>query len=254
MIMGNELKIFEQREVLGKDFKIYGDCNNPLFLAKDVANWIEHSNSTEMLRSVDDDEKLNSTILSAGQNREVTLLTENGLYEVLMLSRKPIAKEFKTEVKKILKTIRRTGGYVANEDLFINTYLPHADENTKTLFKLNLQTITQLNNIIDKQKPLVDFAETVSSTKDIIDIGKMAKLLNDENIPIGRNKLFEWLRTNKILMKNNTPYQKYIDGGYFKIKESTKETAYGTKLFITTYVTGKGQIYIIEKLRKLYMN
>lgn len=130
--------------------------------------------------------------------------------------------------------------------------MPYADENTKTLFKLNLQTISQLNNIIAKQKPLVDFAETVSSTKDIIDMNKMAKLLNDEHIPIGRNKLFEWLRTNKILMSNNTPYQKYIDNGYFKIKESTKETAYGTKIFITTYVTGKGQIYIIEKLRKLY--
>ena len=55
-------------------------------------------------------------------------------------------------------------------------------------------------------------------------------------------------------MTNNTPYQKYIDGGYFKIKESIKETAYGTKIFVTTYVTGKGQIYIIEKLRKLYKN
>ena len=105
--MANEIKIFEEREVLGKEFKIYGSVESPLFLAKDVASWIEHSNSTEMLKRVADNEKLNSTILSAGQNREVTFLTEDGLYEVLMQSRKPIAKEFKTQVKKILKEIRQ---------------------------------------------------------------------------------------------------------------------------------------------------
>lgn len=108
--VGN-LNLIEQRELLGKEFKIYGDYENPLFLAKDVAEWIEHSNPTEMIKSVDDDEKLNSTILSSGQNRTVTFLTEDGLYEVLMQSRKPIAKEFKKEVKKILKTIRKTGSY-----------------------------------------------------------------------------------------------------------------------------------------------
>jgi len=112
----NELQIIDQREVLGKDFKIYGDFDNPLFLAKDVAEWIEHSNSTEMLRGIDDVEKLNSTILSAGQNREVTFLTEDGLYEVLMQSRKPIARQFKQKIKEILRSIRKTGGYIpANE-------------------------------------------------------------------------------------------------------------------------------------------
>ncbi len=108
-----DLQIFDRREVAGKDFKIYGDIDNPLFLAKDVAEWIEHSNPTEMVRTVDESEKLNSTILSAGQNREVTFLTEDGLYEVLMQSRKPIAKQFKAQVKLILKEIRKTGSYSA---------------------------------------------------------------------------------------------------------------------------------------------
>ena len=105
--------------MLGKEFRVYGNFENPLFLAKDVAEWIEHSNSTEMLRGVDENEKLNSTILSAGQRREVTMLTEDGLYEVLMQSRKPIAKEFKREVKRILKTIRKHGLY-AKEELLDN--------------------------------------------------------------------------------------------------------------------------------------
>lgn len=110
------MAIVDQREVLGKDFKIYGTKENPLFLAKDVAEWIEHSHTSNMLKNLDEDEKLNVTILHGGQNREVTMITEDGLYEVLMQSRKPIAKEFKKEVKKILKQIRTTGGYIPARD------------------------------------------------------------------------------------------------------------------------------------------
>ncbi|WP_161944240.1 Bro-N domain-containing protein, partial [Streptococcus suis] len=105
-----ELQIINQQEVLGKNFTIYGTADEPLFLAKDVAEWIEHSNPTEMLKGIDEDEKLTSTILRAGQKREMWFVTEDGLYEVLMQSRKPIAKQFKKKVKAILKSIRRTGG------------------------------------------------------------------------------------------------------------------------------------------------
>lgn len=105
------LQVIEAREVLNNEFKIYGDLDNPLFLAKDVAEWIEHSKVTMMLETIDDDEKLKSTILTSGQNRQMWFLTEDGLYEVLMQSRKPIAKKFKKEVKKILKEIRKNGMY-----------------------------------------------------------------------------------------------------------------------------------------------
>lgn len=101
--------------MLGKQFKIYGDLENPLFLAKDVAEWIDYSKSgngsynlTNMLKSVDEDEKLILKFLVAGQIRDTYFLTEDGLYEVLMLSRKPIAKQFKKAVKKILKLIRKS--------------------------------------------------------------------------------------------------------------------------------------------------
>ena len=113
-----ELKVFKQQEVLSKEFKIYGDIENPLFLAKDVANWIEHSRASEMLKSIDKEEKLMQTIFASGQNREMWFLTEDGLYEVLMQSRKPIAKQFKKEVKKILKQIRKDGYYLTkNADI-----------------------------------------------------------------------------------------------------------------------------------------
>ena len=111
-------------------------------------------------------------------------------------------------------------------------------------------TIGNLKLTIEEQRPLVEFANKVSNSSNLIDMGKMAKLLKDENINIGRNRLFEWLRKKDILMRNNIPYQRYLDGGYFQVKESTFETPYGTKTQQTTFVTGKGQIYITEKLRK----
>lgn len=113
-------------------------------------------------------------------------------------------------------------------------------------------TIENLTLKIEEQRPLVDFANKVSDSSNLIDMGKMAKLLKDEHINIGRNRLFEWLRRKEILMKNNMPYQRYIDGGYFQVKESVYETPYGSKTQQTTYVTGRGQIYITEKLRKEY--
>lgn len=113
--MKNELTIIDERELLGKEFRIYGDYANPLFLAKDVANWIEHSDVSTMLRKVDEDEKVTNNVCTLGGSQKAWFLTENGLYEVLMQSRKPIAKEFKKKVKEILKSIRKNGAYMTNE-------------------------------------------------------------------------------------------------------------------------------------------
>ena len=107
----DELKVIHTEEILGREIEIYGTKEEPLFLAKDVAEWIEHSNPTEMLRTVDEDEKLNSTILSAGQQRRVSLVTEDGLYEIFFQSRKPVAKQMKKVVKQILREIRQTGEF-----------------------------------------------------------------------------------------------------------------------------------------------
>ena len=107
---------------------MYGDKENPLFLAKDVKEWIEHNNITLMLNNVDEEAKLTYVIHNSGQNREMWFLTEDGLYEVLMQSRKPIAKAFKKEIKKILKQIRQTGGYIpisqeeSEEDLMARAF------------------------------------------------------------------------------------------------------------------------------------
>ena len=116
--MRNELTVIDERDVLGKRFRVYGDFENLLFLAKDVAEWIDYNKKSNgsydvnsMLRMVDEDEKLIRKIFVSGQNRNMWFLTEDGFYEVCMQSTKPNAKIFKKEVKKILKTIRKTGKY-----------------------------------------------------------------------------------------------------------------------------------------------
>ena len=96
----NNLQVINQQEILGKDFKIYGTLESPLFLAKDVAEVIEHSDVSKMVKTVDEDEKLIRTLFVSGQNRELWFLTEYGLYEVLMQSRKPIAKQFKKQIRR----------------------------------------------------------------------------------------------------------------------------------------------------------
>lgn len=105
----NDVSNVESITVLNTKFNMYGTVENPLFLAVDVAELIEYSvdKTHQMLELVDDDEKLTDTIYRGGQKREVWFLTENGLYELLMQSRKPLAKRFKMEIKKILKQMRR---------------------------------------------------------------------------------------------------------------------------------------------------
>lgn len=142
-----ELKIIKQQEVLGKEFTVYGTFEEPLILAKDVAEWIEHSKVSMMLLSIDSDEKTKGTILTSGQRREVWFLTEEGLYEVLMQSRKPIAKALKKEVKKILKEVRKRGIYAT--DTFIDKVLEDPD----AMIKL-VQQVKEERDIKVKQQEL----------------------------------------------------------------------------------------------------
>lgn len=107
MTKENEVSVLENEVTLmGKTFNVYGTVEEPLFRAKDVADWIEHSDVHKMVQSVDEDEKGRYNVPTLGGNQDVWFLTENGVYEVLMLSRKPIAKDFKKEVKKMLHAIR----------------------------------------------------------------------------------------------------------------------------------------------------
>lgn len=120
VMLNNPIKVLSETELLGNKFTVYGTAENPLFLAKEVAECIDYAkrsngsyNTTMMLQSVDEEEKVANIVDTLGGNQQVWFLTEDGLYEVLMQSRKPIAKEFKKGVKEILKNIRKTGGYIS---------------------------------------------------------------------------------------------------------------------------------------------
>ena len=252
--MSNELKVFEQRNVLGHDFKIYGDIDNPWFLAKDAATWIEHSDVSTMLRSVDENEKLIQTMFSSGQNRDLWFLTEDGLYEVLFQSRKPIAKEFKKQVKKILKEIRKRGIYVTDEALENMLSSPDFGIRLLTEIKSEREKIAILEQKIEGDKPKVAFADALEATKDTIYVGDLAKILKKNGTDFGQTRLYEWLREHGYLMTSfsrNTPTQRYLEMGIFDVKEDIFEFPNGdVRISKTPMVTVKGQAYFINLFAK----
>lgn len=243
------MKIIDEREILGKQFRIFGDFENPLFLAKDVAEWIEHSDVSTMLKGIDENEKLIQTIFVSGQKRDMWFLTEDGLYEVLMLSRKQIAKEFKKQIKEILKTIRKNGMYVTerlldNPDLAIQAFTKLKEEREKR---------KELEAKIEEQKPQVLFANTVKSSYTSILVGELAKILTQGGFKTGQNRLFDLLRKDGFLISRqgtdyNMPTQKSMELGLFEIKESTVNNPDGSiRISKTPKVTGKGQEYFINR-------
>lgn len=249
----NELTIIDERNVLGKDFRIYGDFDNPLFLAKDVAEWIEHSNPSKMIADaeLEDSEIEKHTLSTLTNSYSALFLTESGLYEVLMQSRKPIAKAFKKEVKEILKSVRKHGAYMTDRTL--EEALANPDFGIKLLTKLKeeKEARKKLEAKVEADKPKVLFADAVSASDTSILIGDLAKILKQNGYDTGQKRLFEILRDEGFLMKSGTsknmPTQKAMEIGLFEVKETTINNPDGsTRISKTTKCTGKGQQYFIN--------
>ena len=193
----SELEIFNNEEFgQVRSVEVEGE---PYFVAKDIAIALGYSNPRKaIIDHVDEEDKGVTKCDTLGGAQEITIINESGLYSLILSSKLPSAKEFKRWITSdVLPKIRKTGGYVNNDDLFINTYLPFADDTTKLLFKSTLQVINNQNKLIEEQKPLVTFANTVANSSDTIDMGEMAKLCSKEGLKIGRNRLFETLREQK---------------------------------------------------------
>lgn len=227
----------------------------PWFVGKDVAGILGYERATKAIQDhVDPEDKDGIPIQdSIGRMQKTPIINESGLYSLILSSKMPRAKAFKRWVTAaILPTLRRTGGYVSNEEMFIENYLPFLDEPYRNLFRLQMAAINQLNERIRHDQPLVEFANQVSNTDNLIDMNAMAKLARAENIPVGRNKLYVWLKSMRVLMANNLPYQQFIDRGYFAVKESVFEVNGLKKTYQQTFVTGKGQGFVINLLKKYY--
>lgn len=220
----------ELQNIDGFNAKIYGTAENPLFLAKDIAELIEHSRASEMLKTVDDDEKLMQPILASGQNRNMWFLTEDGLYEVLMSSKKPQAKIFKKKVKEILKTIRKHGAYMTdskleeallNPDTLINlaTQLKQEREEKAQLRALN-STLAVENQIMQPKAQYFDDLVERNLLTSFRDTAKMLK--------VGQKQLIDWLLENKYIYRDKKnklmPYAQY-NNDLFEIKESKGATS-----------------------------
>lgn len=251
----NELQVIEEQEVLGKEFKVYGTVQEPLFLAKDVASWIEHTDLSRMVNLVDDEEKLKRTLYVAGQNREMWFLTEDGLYEVLMQSRKPIAKQFKKQVKTILKELRKGNLKLQSTkeekaQLLLSIYNGGQEGivASKRLTEIEVQEAKKpLLETIENKQTIID---NVIDDKSLFAIGTVGKILKPYISDMGAIKIFKFLRENSILIdsegtqRHNLPYDKY--NKYFEMK--CVESCFGTHT--KTYFNGVGLKWFLNRLAK----
>lgn len=258
--------VIREAEVLGRSFQIYGTKENPLFLAKDVAQLIEHADVTSMLRSVDEDEKILRSLsgqFGAG-NPNKWFLTEAGLYEVLMLSRKPIAKQFKKQVKMILHEIRTQGGYIHatpedTPEVIMAKALKVADATMKRQQEQLEQaraTIAQKDQQLELAAPKIAFVETfaTSTTGNILVrdfAGMVAKSLGVKGF--GQSVMFDWLKKHGYMNLNRYPSQyskdlKLLDSseGFHVHRDGT------TGVHHCTRITPKGQTYFFAKLKAQY--
>lgn len=349
--MTTNVKLLSKQHVLNREVNVYGDYDNPLFLAKDVAEWIEYAKTSKgaydvsnMLKGVDEDEKLIRTIFLSGQNREVWMLTKNGVLKILSQSRKAIAKEVKREIETITSTTKLVTANLLPDNISslevleqINLFRQKEKNRTKLrhdtlrdiikdefaeeilsqnileksvtstigrpmlVFELSLnqakqvllreskyvrkavlvyierlegtiksysvpQTLSEAlllaanqakkieeqNSQLLLQAPSVRFAKALEDSEDYSLVAELAKILNQEGVNIGQNRLYEWLRQNNYLCSKgsyrNQPTQRAIDMRLFRIVKSVITKPNGeTKSVATTKLTSKGTAYFIKK-------
>ena len=239
----NDLQLFNNPE-FGAVRAVEVD-GEPWFVGKDVAQALGYNDTDQALRKhVDDEDKLTRRFDGSGQGRSMTTINESGLYSLVLSSKLPGAKKFKRWVTaEVLPTIRKTGGYQLPKDY--PSALRALADTTERL--LAAETENEAN------KPKVLFADAVSTAKTSILVGELAKLLKQNGVDIGQNRLFGWLRENGFLIRRNgtdfnMPTQKSMDMGLFEIKETVVSHADGhTSVNKTPKVTGKGQQYFVQR-------
>lgn len=261
----NELQVFNNEE-FGK-VRVVEVNGEGWLVGKDIIEALGYDLKTNryglyISKYVDEEDKLDCNSQSSfginykelGQRGGI-LINESGLYSLVLESQLPQAKKFRRWVtSEVLPSIRKHGAYMTEDTIEKALADPDFLIKLATQLKEEKEARRLAEEKLEQQKPLMDFVNTVTGSSDCIDMNEMAKLIQNEGIKLGRNKLFELLRENKILMSNNQPYQKYLDNGYFKVIETTKHTPYGDKVFCKTMVTGKGQVYIVQFVKSKMSN
>lgn len=244
----NNLELFSFE---GNQVRTVNNNGEIWFVATDVAKTLEIKNTTDALKRLDDDER---SRFNLGRQGEANIISEAGLYSFIGASRKSEAKKFMRWVNhEVLPSIRKNGAYLTDQKAFDVTHNPNA------LGDLLLQAGEQLKRKdlqIMEMKPKALFADAVAVSHSSILIGELAKIMKQNGVNIGQNRLFEWMRVNGYLISGNRsdknmPTQKSLELGLFKIKETVINHSDGhTTINKTPKVTGKGQQYFINKFLK----
>lgn len=235
----------------GHDVRTVLHNNAPWFVATDVCRILRLTNPTMVLNRLEEDER---SKFNLGRQGETNIINESGLYELIFASRKPEAKIFKKWVKQeVLPSIRKHGAYMTPEKIEEVLLNPDTIIQLATNLKEEQQKRQEAERIIQLQKPKVMFAEAVETSESSVLVGELSKILRQNGIDIGQNRLFAWLRENGFLIRQkgdsyNLPTQRAMDMELFEIKKRTINNPDGSiRTTRTTKVTGKGQIYFVNK-------
>lgn len=246
----NEIKIFNN-DCFG-EVRVAGTSDNPLFCLADVCKILGLRVDAVQSRLTDDPIRIGVTD-SIGREQQMNFVNEKNLYKVIMRSDKPQAEPFQDWVcGEVLPSIRKHGAYMTNNTLEKALTSPDFLIQLATNLKEEQQKRIKAEQKIQSDAPKVLFADAVSTSRRSCLIAELAKILQQNGIKIGQNRLFEWLRKNGYLCQKeqyyNQPSQKSMELGLFEIKQTTINKPDGSVLVsTTTKVTGKGQIYFVDK-------
>ena len=248
--MNNGLQVFNYE---GNDVRTVQRSDETWWVLKDVCDVLGLSNSRMVAERLDDDEKSVSLAYTPGGKQELTVISESGLYNVILRSNKPEAKNFKRWVThEVLPSIHKHGAYVTPAKLEELMNDPDTWIQMLTTLKEERAAKEQLQLEAAKNEPKVIFADAVSASNGTILLGELAKILRGNGIEIGQNRLFERLRQDGYLIKRkgtdyNAPTQRAMELGLFKVKETAITHSDGhISVSKTTKVTGKGQQYFVN--------
>ena len=244
-----ELQIFNSEEF--GEIRTVSINDEPWFVASDICRALDIQNVTQAVQKLDDDER---SMFNIGRQGNANCVNEYGLYSLVLASRKPEAKKFKRWIThEVIPSIRKHGGYIAGQDTMTDDQLlAKALLVAQSKIAERDQIIAQKQERIEQMKPKALFADAVSASKHSILIGDLAKLICQNGYLIGQKRLFQWMRENGYLMTQgssyNRPKQRYVEQGLFEIKENTINNPDGSvRITITPKVTGKGQVYFVNK-------
>ncbi len=247
----NNLQIFKNAD-FGEIRTVTID-NEPWFVGKDAAEILGYTDTNQAIRNhVDDEDKLTRQFNGSGQNRDMTVINESGVYALVFSSKLPKAKEFKRWVtSEVIPSIRKHGAYMTPETLEAAILNPDTMIRLCTALKDEQDKRRALEAKVSEDAPKVLFANAVETSQTSILIGDLAKLIKQNGVDIGQKRLFTWMRDNGYLIKNgnsrNMPTQRAMDMGLFEVKERTISNPDGTTLTCRTpKVTGKGQQFFIN--------